>query len=616
MNVLANHIPNEQALALIEVMQLHTTLRTLCGIEGAETELDFSKTSLGDGCAVLLSHELKDHQALTKLDLSGNSIAGLCGEPGVVAIADTLRSKSTLLSELSLAQNNLDAECLGILLPAICSNHTVTSLNLLGNNFPLERVPELIRTMESHTTLTTLCGIKGDETELDFFKKRLGDGCAALLSNELKDHRTLTSLHVGCNGISEDKMQAIIDTDRLHVLCAVPVKDLRDNAVTELDLAGRSLGVEGALVLSNCLMNNSSLTSLNISRNELQYTLKKGAIYEHTEPNSDGVDALCRVLRTKAVPALSKFTFDGNRSSSLEVALEVGMAKADVSGKMLTEEGARVAGAFLSRCPAPVSIVCGDLPELVFNGSSVTKFGIASWGMKLNASLALRSPVKVVSSIPPTAKSGIVNADEVKGMVVLVDRDMGCKFVDTAKMAVAAGAVAVIIANNDAEKGDAYFAPGGETDSSCPIPVVMISFSAAVAMRNAPAMHVELLYPGLHVDTTHANFSGKTLGSGGGKLVASLVRNSRVLSKVTCGGAKRWQKRSMCDGASFDVGKAVQCLGLQCIVTKPVDSRGDLKIQYPTAVLECSMTEIDLSGLYFRFCDLMIVTAFISSKCQ
>ena len=287
-----------------------------------------------------------------------------------------------------------------------------------------------------------------------------------------------------------------------------------------------------------------------------------------------------------------------------------------VEGVMLTEEGARVAGAFLSRCPAPVSIVCGDLPELVFNGSSVTKFGIASWGMKLNASLALRSPVKVVSSIPPTAKSGIVNADEVKGMVVLVDRDMGCKFVDTAKMAVAAGAVAVIIANNDAEKGDAYFAPGGETDSSCPIPVVMISFSAAVAMRNAPAMHVELLYPGLHVDTTHANFIGKTLGSGGGKLVASLVRNSRVLSKVTCGGAKRWQKRSMCDGASFDVGKAVQCLGLQCIVTKPVDSRGDLKVQYPTAVLECSMTEIDLSGLYFRSCDLMIVTAFISSKCQ
>ena len=377
MNLLANFIPNEQALQLVQAMDSHGTLRTLCGLRGDESELDLSKKSLGEGCMVLLFNELRDYCTLTKLNLSDNHIAGCYGEPGVRAVAFALQNNSTIV-ELSLARNNLDAECLGILLPAICSNHTVTSLNLLGNKFPPEQVQELIRAMESHTTLTTLCGIKGDETELDLSNGGLGDGCAILLSSELNDHPTLTSLHVGCNGISEGKMQDFITMDSLHVLCAVPVKDLRDNAVTELDLAGRSLGVEGALVLSNCLMYNSSLTSLDISCNELMSTIKRTG--NGADVKLDGVIALSRVFRTKAIPTLSKFTFGGNmHMTSKPVTLEATMTKVDFGGIRLGTAAAQLVNSFLPRCQALSAVVCGS-PDLVINGSSVVKFGQAKAG--------------------------------------------------------------------------------------------------------------------------------------------------------------------------------------------------------------------------------------------
>ena len=52
----------------------------------------------------------------------------------------------------------------------------------------------------------------------------------------------------------------------MKVLCAVP---FRDKTITELDVSGQSLGVEGAVVISRCLENNGPLTSLNLANNWL-----------------------------------------------------------------------------------------------------------------------------------------------------------------------------------------------------------------------------------------------------------------------------------------------------------------------------------------------------------
>jgi hypothetical protein len=48
-------------------------------------------------------------------------------------------------------------------------------------------------------------------------------------------------------------MRAIIAMDKFDILCAVPVKELKANSITELDLSGKFIGTEGALVLSTYL---------------------------------------------------------------------------------------------------------------------------------------------------------------------------------------------------------------------------------------------------------------------------------------------------------------------------------------------------------------------------
>jgi hypothetical protein len=67
------------------------------------------------------------------------------------------------------------------------------------------------------------------------------------------DSASLSSLHLGQNNIPEEQIRFFIAMDKFSFLCAVPVKELQADSITELDLAGKSLGVEGALVLATFL---------------------------------------------------------------------------------------------------------------------------------------------------------------------------------------------------------------------------------------------------------------------------------------------------------------------------------------------------------------------------
>jgi Ran GTPase-activating protein (RanGAP) involved in mRNA processing and transport len=116
-------------------------------------------------------------------------------------------------------------------------------------------------------------------TEADFSGKKLGVVGAQILAafmagSFFQDKRAaLSNLHIGCNDIPEEQMRVFISMyNKLDVLCAVPIKELKANSVImELDLAGKSLGTEGALVLSTCLKADTSgaLSSLDLSGNSI-----------------------------------------------------------------------------------------------------------------------------------------------------------------------------------------------------------------------------------------------------------------------------------------------------------------------------------------------------------
>ena len=52
--------------------------------------------------------------------------------------------------------------------------------------------------------------------------------------------------------------------DNIKILCEVPFKD---KTLTELDVSGKDLGMEGALVVAEYLDGNGALTSLHVGAN-------------------------------------------------------------------------------------------------------------------------------------------------------------------------------------------------------------------------------------------------------------------------------------------------------------------------------------------------------------
>ena len=74
MNILGNRIGTDQANALIKIMEGKSTLKTLCGFSGNETELDLSKKGLTAGCALLVANEIVANGALTSLNISNSQL--------------------------------------------------------------------------------------------------------------------------------------------------------------------------------------------------------------------------------------------------------------------------------------------------------------------------------------------------------------------------------------------------------------------------------------------------------------------------------------------------------------------------------------------------------------
>jgi hypothetical protein len=114
--------------------------------------------------------------------------------------------------------------------------------------------------------------LKAGMTEADFSNKNLGVGGAIIISALIshKDNGAMTSLHVGMNSIPEKEMKEIITIamrkDSMKILCEVPIKD---KTLTELDISGKNLGMEGGLVVAEYLSDNGAMTSLNLASNAL-----------------------------------------------------------------------------------------------------------------------------------------------------------------------------------------------------------------------------------------------------------------------------------------------------------------------------------------------------------
>jgi hypothetical protein len=78
---------------------------------------------------------------------------------------------------------------------------TISSVNLLKNRIGSDQAMALVSMLKEHPTLKSLCGNRGDETELDMSDKMHCAGDAVMLAVEVVDNGALSVLNLTRNEI-------------------------------------------------------------------------------------------------------------------------------------------------------------------------------------------------------------------------------------------------------------------------------------------------------------------------------------------------------------------------------------------------------------------------------
>jgi Leucine-rich repeat (LRR) protein len=154
----------------------------------------------------------------------------------------------------------------------------MSCIDLLRNNIPVEQAQELVKIMQAKEKLTTLCGLSGEETELDFSNTRHQDkydlcytldaGDAVLIANDISNMRELTSLNISNNAIGALGFK--------HLSEAVK----GSKSLTELDVAGNCItsamdgtgntDMSGVVKFANAISEMGALLTLDISNNNIK----------------------------------------------------------------------------------------------------------------------------------------------------------------------------------------------------------------------------------------------------------------------------------------------------------------------------------------------------------
>ena len=87
----------------------------------------------------------------------------------------------------------------------------------------------------------------------------------------IRDSRSLTSVDVSNNGITGDGAQnlatVVLEKASLESFCGIPLKELRTDSLSKLDLNSKGVGVPGALVVAHFLRVSRSLNVVDTRKN-------------------------------------------------------------------------------------------------------------------------------------------------------------------------------------------------------------------------------------------------------------------------------------------------------------------------------------------------------------
>jgi hypothetical protein len=208
-NLLQNNIDIDQAGALVSMLKNHPTLKSLCGNEGDETELDMSSKMSGAGDAIILVAEIVDNRALTVLSLQKNNLHAAGGK----ALAAGLKG-NRVITELNISSNRLgyntpinsgagtDMSGVIALADVIPDMRALAKFDISNNNLNAGGCKAIVGALKGNSTLTELNVAKNDMT----YGEGWGDMSAVIaLANAIPDMRALAKLDMSSNNIGAEQ---------------------------------------------------------------------------------------------------------------------------------------------------------------------------------------------------------------------------------------------------------------------------------------------------------------------------------------------------------------------------------------------------------------------------
>jgi len=216
------------------------------------------------------------------LDLSSNQL----GAEGAAALAPILAG-GTLMA-LDLRFNDLGPEGARVLAPGIAASRSLVAIDISYNELDQAAAIEVLMAIKGKQMLSirmTRCelGVEGARMLAELLPSmgsigtlvlqhnNIGSEGASLLAPAIAVCSSLTNCDVRYNGISGAGATllsaAVLANTNIDRFNDIPIKEMRADTFTEIDLNGSSIGEEGSMVVAGLLPAMESMESMDLSGN-------------------------------------------------------------------------------------------------------------------------------------------------------------------------------------------------------------------------------------------------------------------------------------------------------------------------------------------------------------
>jgi len=173
------------------------------------------------------------------------------------------------LTKLSLAHDELGEEGTKAICEALEQNKTLKELNLRGSRYHARSV---IGGPAGAKYVSKMLGVNGSLTECDLSANWFGAEGAKQLADALRVNGALTCVDIrytlGGDGAAH-LAAAVLGNLKIEMFNEIPIKEMRANSLTELDLKGKDFGFEGGMVVAGLIPVMGALTRADVRRNNI-----------------------------------------------------------------------------------------------------------------------------------------------------------------------------------------------------------------------------------------------------------------------------------------------------------------------------------------------------------